>query len=83
MPNDNAVYRVCLMLGQLDVAVFLMVEVSQQEDWSPGMLAMSNTVNKKEQGRQSTRMLARDCIHHSHCMRNCVKPEGAIHLLFG
>jgi hypothetical protein len=83
MPNDNAVHRVCLMLGQLDVTIFFVVGVSQREERNLGMLIMSNTVNKKKQGRQPTRMLARDGIHHMHRMHNCIKPEGTRHLLFG
>jgi hypothetical protein len=67
----------------LDIAIFFVVEVSQQEERNPGMLIMSKTVNKKEWGRQSTRMLARDGIHHTRCMRNHEKPEYTGHLLFG
>ncbi len=40
----------CLVFGALEVAVFFMVEANQREKWNPGLLIMSNAVDKEEWG---------------------------------
>ncbi len=82
MANDNAVHCVCLVFGVLDIAILFMVEVSQREKWNPGPLTMSNAVDKEEQGCQSTRIFARNGIHHPCCICDCIEPEHARHLFF-
>ncbi len=72
----------CLVFGVLDVAVFFMVEVSQREKWNPGLLVMSNAMDKEEWGCQSTRIFARNGIHHPCRMCDCIEPEHTKHLIF-
>jgi hypothetical protein len=81
--NDDAVHRVCLVFGALDVAIFFMVEISQREKWNPGLLIMSNAVDKEELGGQPTRLFSKNGIHHPCRMCDCMEPECAKHLFFG
>ncbi len=52
-----------LVLGVLEVAVPLVVEISQREKGNPSALVVADAMNEKEGRSQKARVLAWDHIH--------------------
>ncbi len=65
------------------VAVFLVMQVAQQEEWDLCVLIVSYTMNKQDGWGKTIIIFTRDGIHHPNSMRDCVKPEVARHQLLG
>jgi hypothetical protein len=59
--DNSPIHCMGLVLGALEIAVLLMVEITQREKGNP--LVVANAMNKKEGRSQKARVLAWDCIH--------------------
>ncbi len=61
--DNNPIHCMGLVLGALEVAVPLMVEITQREKGNPSALVVADTMNEKEGRSQKARVLAWDCVH--------------------
>ncbi len=81
--NNHTIHHMCHVFWVGAIAVFLVMEVAQQEEWHPCVLILSYTMNKQEGWGKTILIFTQDSIHHPSSMRDCVKLEVARHLLLG
>ena len=62
--NNDTIHCVGLVLGTLDVTVFLVMEVADREYREPSSLIRAHTMDEHEGGSEFATVTARNHIHH-------------------